>query len=144
MGGKKKGKKGKKAKKASSEEEEKNEVDMSSALMMLPEFQPRMVTLKFCLINWQYSQFSLTVPVTTRMFKIHKELVKYHGRIESLKICLHQFAEENVITDELATLESLGIEGTQRLDPSDEVMEVIMYYDFVPANYDDPILSYHP
>jgi len=97
MGGKKK----KKGKKAAKKEEEKKEETTDANPVLLEADTTKYVICHFHLLNWKFSQFVLKLPVQTRVFKIHKELVKQHGRIENVKICKHAYDESNELNDEM-------------------------------------------
>ena len=77
------------------------------------------------------------VPTTTRLFQIKELLVKKHGPMRDLKICKDKFAERNELHDDVLTLEEYGIQGIPAdMDPCFQEI----FYDYKPADHDDPLL----
>lgn len=146
MGGKKKGGK----KKSGGDKEGREPVGEAPTIIQIdPDLW---VKLEFKLLNWNYMNFSTKVRDNSRIFALKKLLAERHGHIKDLKLCLNSFTEANELVDEMATLVDAGIKGEQQsysiapdgsktLDDS-QVPTYHIYYDFKPAESNDPVLLF--
>eukprot|EP00937_MAST-01D_sp_MAST-1D-sp2_P003016 g3016.t1 len=96
------------------------------------------VTLELKLLNWNYMNFTHKCKTDARLFQIKNLLKERHGRIANLKICKEQFAERNEMDDDMATLKSYGLVGTEKDSPTP--MMYTLHYEFSPVEADDPLL----
>jgi hypothetical protein len=82
----------------------------------------------------------------THIFTIVKILQERHGKLDSLKLCFHSFSEINEINDEMLTLKECGLKGTyvdiHNKDETATVPTVLLFYDFKPTNFSDPVILY--
>lgn len=90
------------------------------------------------LINWTYSNFSYRCRVDTPLFMVLRRIGEQHNRITDLKVYKGSVAKENLLTDELASLKSLGFPGAPLgVEPP---ASVVLHYDFKPVDLQDPLL----
>ena len=111
------------------------------------------VLLDFRLLTWKYMNFSMKFSDHTHIFTIKKLLEERHGRVSDLQICFNAFSEANTVKDEMLTLKECGLTGRQpemiKNDSGRWVIDeasipaVLVFYDFKPVDYSDPIMLFH-
>lgn len=91
--------------------------------------------------------FQMKFKENTRIFSIKKILQNRHGRMEELKLCFHSYAEANEVGDEMMTLLECGLKGhptdPAELETDKEIPTVLLFYDFKPTDFSDPIILYN-
>ena len=105
----------------------------------------RFVNCQLKLINWIFLDFTLKGcnVEKTRLFTIKRKIKERHGRVNNLKVYLGTVSPQTELTNDMATLEELGIEGSPKSEIN-EPEEVVLYYDFKPFEHNDPLLLVDP
>ena len=103
------------------------------------------VNCQMKLINWIFLDFELKNcnVEKTRLLSIKRKIKERHGRFTNLKVYLGTVSPQTELTDDMATLEGLGIEGAPKSELN-EPEEVVIYYDFKPFEHNDPLLLVDP
>ena len=101
----------------------------------------RFVNCQMKLINWIFLDFELKDCniEKTRLFTIKRKIKERHGRTTDLKVYLGTVSPQTELTDDMATLQEMGIEGAEKSEIN-EPEEVVLYYDFKPYQHNDPLL----
>ncbi|KAL0223294.1 hypothetical protein P9112_002684 [Eukaryota sp. TZLM1-RC] len=99
-----------------------------------------LVTVRLSL-QWSYLNFSLYLPITTPFEVIKHRLIERHRHaISNVELFLHTPDPKNKITNELSTLQDLGVEGLPyKVEPP---ATVDVYYDFEASSLALDQLSY--
>jgi hypothetical protein len=114
-----------------------------------PEPPVRWITLSIRLVTWGYLNFTMRVPLTTRVFEVREQIVTRHrGSIQAdeVRIFKDDVSQRNLIHDLMLTLEELDIgTGTVVSNDTDEGSnESVLYYDFKPMASECPLLLSEP
>jgi len=109
----------------------------------------RWITLSVRLVTWGYLNFTMRVPITTRVFEVRERIVSRHGGSISageVRIYKEDVSQRNVITDLMLTLEELDIgAAAPGADAAgEEGGESVLFYDFRPVATDCPLLLSEP
>ena len=101
------------------------------------EMRERFCTLQMNLMNWDFSKKSIVLKEDAKVYHIKKELIRWHGNLNDIKICKGEFSEMTEMRDENLTLREYGFVGALEGEPP---ISYEIYYDFKAVNYDDPLL----
>ena len=105
----------------------------------------RFVNCQLKLINWIFLDFELKGcnVEKTRLFTIKRKIKERHGRVTNLKVYLGTVSPQTELTNDMASLEELGVEGSPKSELN-EPEEIVLYYDFKPYEHNDPLLLVDP
>jgi hypothetical protein len=109
--GKKKKKKPKKKKggaKAKAGGQNKFENEGPPPMMSIPDDH---VKLLVKLAHWSFMDFQMIVPTHTKLFVIKRKLGDKFGRMDNLKMYRNAMLPDNILTDDMSTLEENGFKG---------------------------------
>ena len=119
--------------------------DLGGIEVEVAEKVDKFVNCQLKLINWIFLDFELKDcnVEKMRLFTIKRKIKERHGRIKDLKVYMGTVSPSTELTDDMATLSDMGVEGSEK-NEIDEPDEIVLYYDFKPFEHNDPLLLVDP
>ena len=114
---------------------------------VLAEPPVQWITLSVRLVTWGYLNFTMRVPLSTRIFEVREQIVARHGGSVSaseVRIYKEDVSARNVIQNLMLTLEELDIGAGTTGASEDERNESVLFYDFKPMASECPLLLAEP
>ena len=142
----KKGLKKKKKKKAGSKAGTNLLGDLGGIEVEITEKVDKFVNLHLKLVNWIFLDFELKDcnVEKVRLFTLKRKIKERHGRVNCLRVYMGTISPQSELTEDMATLQEMGVEDSPKGDGTEKPDEVTLYYDFTPYEHNDPLLLVDP